>query len=100
MAKQFCPVGTEVQTLIFNKEWWTARQAQKWARTHDFKAAKVDETSASWRLRQKPVSRFRRGSFRTITFRGVKGIKAVVACPKLNKSKKRLTANDILKGLF
>ncbi len=44
---------SEVQTVIFSKtRFKTAESAKSWARGHDFRADKVDETSVSFRLRQ------------------------------------------------
>ena len=74
-----CPVGTEVQTLIFNKEVFTRPQAIAWAKEHDYNFS-VDETTNSWRLRQQEPNKFHEDSFRTIIFR--RGLKAVIACPK------------------
>ena len=68
---------TKVQTLIFNKEVYkTTEAAKKWAKDHDFKSDKVDETEDSFRLRQRNPSDFVPNSFRTITLD--KGIKAVI----------------------
>jgi uracil-DNA glycosylase len=78
--------ATQIQTLIFDKEFFgTADEAKRWARDHDFKAPKVDETGDSYRLRQKEPGRFREGTFRTITL--TEGVKAVIARPK-DKSEK------------
>ena len=66
-----------VQTLIFDKETFeTAADAKKWAKDHDFRSDKVDETENSWRLRQRNPNDFKEDSFRTISMG--KGIKAVV----------------------
>lgn len=68
---------TVVQTLIFDKAVFkTAEEAKKWAREHEFRADKVDETDESWRLRQRDPGDFEEGSFRTITL--TKGVQAVV----------------------
>lgn len=66
---------TKVQTLIFSKEKFTREQARKWARDHEFRADKVDETENSFRLRQFDPSECRVGSFRTINMQdGVSGV--------------------------
>jgi hypothetical protein len=49
---------TEIQTLIFSKKNFTRESAIKWARDHDFKSNNVDETSTSFRLRQKEPTAF------------------------------------------
>lgn len=68
----------EVQSLIFSKEKWTkAEDCQAWARDHDFKADKVDETDESFRLRQFEPSECRTGSMRTIDIDEEQKIKAV-----------------------
>ena len=74
-----CPVGTKVQTLIFDKDVFSERQAKEWARAHDYRVSKLDETGDSYRMRQLKAARFRPGSFRTISFGEVK---AVIGCPR------------------
>lgn len=75
-----CPIGTEVQTLIFSKDDFTQKQAKAWAKKGGFKHGKVDDTEDSYRLRQVDPDEFKRGSFRTITMDD--GVKAVIGCPK------------------
>jgi hypothetical protein len=59
------------QTLIFSKAEFPKREdAVKWAREHDFRTDKVDETESSWRLRQRDPGDFAR--FRTIARRRVR----------------------------
>lgn len=67
---------TEMQTLIFSKERFEKREdAIAWAKDNGFKATKVDETSTSWRLRQREPGEFTRGSFRTIKLSdGITGV--------------------------
>lgn len=74
-----CPIGTEVQTLIFAKELYTSVQAKTWSKRNGFRAGKVDETKESFRIRQRPTKHFRPGSFRTISLGSVQ---AVIGCPK------------------
>ncbi len=71
---------TEVQTLIFSKPKFDRAGAIKWAKDHDFRSDKVDETSTSFRLRQKNPGEFQEGSFRTIEL--ADGVKAVIGKPK------------------
>jgi hypothetical protein len=79
-APKKCPVGTEVQTLIFSADEFEEKEAVAWARKHKFSAAKVDETDSSFRIRQHQPSKYKSGSFRTITL--TSGVKAVVGCPR------------------
>ncbi len=72
--------ATTIQTLIFDKERFTRRQAEAWADDHDMSSGKVDETGESFRLRQREPSVFVDGSFRTITLRA--GVQAVIGRPR------------------
>lgn len=68
---------TTVQTLIFDKKTFKSReQAIRWARSHNFRSDKVDETENSFRLRQRDPSEFEENSFRTIKLR--QGVSAVI----------------------
>lgn len=81
---------TEVQTLVFSKESFTRARAVSWAKEHDFRSDKVDETSTSFRLRQREPDAFQEGSFRIISL--TTGVQAVVGRPKQksgDKAKKR-----------
>lgn len=75
-----CPVGTEVQTLILDAGQFDKRDAVAWAREHDFKASKIHTTGQSHRIRQHLPTRYRAGSFKTITL--TDGVKAVIGCPR------------------
>ncbi|KKM79449.1 hypothetical protein LCGC14_1349820 [marine sediment metagenome] len=80
---------TEVQTLILNKEEFPTRaDAVKWARDHDFRSDKVDETEESWRLRQFAPGRCQDGSFRTIEL--TDGVQSVICRPKKGKDGKEV----------
>ena len=72
--------ATEIQTLIFDKKVFSREEAIQWAKDHDFKSSSVDETSTSFRLRQRDPGDFREGSFRTIEI--TTGVKAVIGVPK------------------
>jgi len=74
------PRSTEVQSLIFDKDFFDKREAKSWARTHDFLSTGVDETENSYRIRQANPSDFAAGTFRTIEL--TEGVKAVIAMPK------------------
>jgi phage head maturation protease len=67
---------TTVQSLIFDKSKFDRKQAEDWAKAHDFRSDKVDETEDSWRLRQREPGDFVEGSFRTIDI--TDGIKSVI----------------------
>lgn len=69
------PSSMKVQTLIFAKSHFSRESAMKWAKSHGFKAGKVDEKENTYRLRQKDPGEFE--TFRTISFKP--GLKAVVA---------------------
>jgi hypothetical protein len=56
----------ETQSLVFDKERFSRAEAVAWAREHDYKADKVDETEESWRLRQRDPGDFVEDSFRTV----------------------------------
>ena len=68
--------STTLQTLVFDNRDWTRERAVEWARNHDFRSDKVDETSTSFRLRQRDPDDFQEGSFRTINI--TTGLKAVI----------------------
>lgn len=71
--------ATEIQTLLFPKDEWSAAFARRWALTHGFKASKTDITTNYIRIRQRPPSQF--SAFRTIEL-GDSGVKAVIGEPK------------------
>lgn len=77
-----CHRGMEVQTLLFPRDEFTARQAKTWAKRHKMRYGKVDTTENYHRLRQRDPNDFVGGSYRTIDYPNTPGIKAVVACPK------------------
>lgn len=67
---------THIQTLIFDKDDYTAGQARRWAGEHDFKSPRVDEERNTYRLRQRRPGDFRPQSFRTIDL--TEGVQAVI----------------------
>ncbi len=77
---RICPVGTEVQTLIFDKDEFNEKSAKSWAKNHDFKYGYVDSKENTHRIRQQEPDEFKADSFRTIDI--TKGVKAVIGCPK------------------
>jgi hypothetical protein len=68
------PASTKVQSLLFSRSRYTTSSAKKWARSHGYRATKVDVTDNYVRLRQKAPGQFR--VLRTVRFGN--GIEAVV----------------------
>jgi ADP-ribose pyrophosphatase YjhB (NUDIX family) len=74
------PRSSEVQSLIFDRDMFTPRQAQQWARQHDFAATAVDKQANTLRIRQVDPEAFDRTyGFRTI--RLTDGVQATVGVP-------------------
>jgi len=82
----------KIQTIIFDKKFFTLEEARKWIKDHNFQDNGVDETENSYRFRQLDPELFEPDSFRTITL--TEGVKAVVG--KL-KGSKNINAIDYLK---
>jgi len=80
---EVCDVSTEIQTLMFEKNLFTESAAKGWAKSHDFRYGKVDETDNYFRLRQNDPVEYENDSFRTIDI--TTGIKAVIGCPTSKK---------------
>jgi len=79
-GQNVCKVGTEVQSLIFSKDFFNKSSAKNWAKEHGYKYDYIDEKENTYRIRQKNPNKFNKDIFRTISFG--KGIKSVIACPK------------------
>lgn len=79
-ASPRCRVGTEVQSVILDNQFFSRAQAKGWIERHGFQAKKIDTTDESFRFRQHEPSEFVGDSFRTITLRP--GVKAVIGCPR------------------
>ena len=81
-----CPIGTEVQSLLFDKNYFTKQKAKSWAKKNGYKYGDVDEGGEKARyihLRQEESDDYFKGSLRRISFgKGDKGIRAVIGCPK------------------
>lgn len=75
-----CPVGTKIQSVIIDNQFFDRRDAVGWIRRHGFRATKVDATSNSFRFRQVEPDKFENGTFRTIRIRP--GVDAVIGCPR------------------
>jgi len=70
-----------VQSIIFDRNEWSVREAKMWLRDHDFSAPNVDRQTNTYRFRQRNPRRFYKHSFRTIPFGTSSGIQAIVAIP-------------------
>jgi len=79
----------EVQSLVFNKDKFTKEEALKWAKEHNFSAAKLDEKKNTLRIRQFNASKCAPNTFETFIEEFPDGIQAV-ACDVIGK-KKRIT---------
>ena len=75
-----CPVGTKIQTLLFDTSEFTKKEAKDWAKHNDFTHDFVDAKENHFRIRQHEPADFNEGSFRTIEL--TEGVKAVIGCPK------------------
>lgn len=82
-----CPVGTQIQSLIFDKSMFNLRQAKAWAKKNNFENAYVDGKLNTLRIRQKDPNLFVEDGFRTIQLR--QGVQAVIGCPKRKISRKK-----------
>lgn len=84
--------STDVQTLLFDKGKWSVTTASKWLRDHGYKVSKAESSGEYLRFRQHPPFQYKKGTFRTITFGAARnGIKAVIAVPRKEPSKKNPT---------
>jgi hypothetical protein len=90
--------GTQIQTLIFDKEKFTLDEARQWCDEHEFKSDGVDETESSYRFRQRDPDDFMDDSLRTIEIDD--GIKAVVGRLKEDDDEMdEKTAKEIADGI-
>lgn len=74
-----CPVGTQTQSLILSKQFFTLKQAESWIKRHGFVLRKEEESRNNWRFRQHDPKQFEEESFRVIRLRP--GVEAVIGCP-------------------
>lgn len=73
--------STQIQSLQFDKDVFTVKEAKAWAKAHGFRYGKVDLGQGNWlRLRQADPEHFRPSTFRVIPLR--EGVQAVIAVPK------------------
>ena len=73
--------GSEVQTLLFDRERWKLKEARDWLKKHGFRGLAVDAKPNNLRFRQRQPSDFHSNTFRTIPFGTNSGIHAVVGIP-------------------
>lgn len=76
--------ATEVQTLLFDADLFSAKSAKAWAKSHGFRYGAVDEGGPSARfvrLRQRDPSEYQPWTLRTISLDEDETIKAVVGVP-------------------
>lgn len=84
--------STKIQSILFDRDKWTATTAKKWLLEHGKKTPVADTTDRFYRFRQTPPFAFQAGSFRTIVISRPDGIKAVIGRPRtrLNPKKSKL----------
>ncbi len=82
-----CEVGTQIQTMLFDKEHWTEAKAKEWLKENDFLYGNMDEKENTFRFRQQEPTEFEENSFRTTNFHEKLplGVQAVIGCPKHEK---------------
>ena len=79
-AEKRFPRATVVQSLVFDKDFFTKASARTWAKSHGFRSTGVDETLNTFRIRQHSPDDFTRGTFRTVTM--TEGVMGVVGMPR------------------
>jgi hypothetical protein len=84
--------STQVQSVIFKRDKWTAKKAQQWLKDHGYNVSPPDSTEEYHRFRQLPPFQMQEDTFRTIPFG--KGIKAIIAVPKKNPIKHLVKAKN------
>lgn len=84
--------STAIQTILFEKGKWSVTAAKKWLKDHKKKVPTVDTTKEYHRFMQAPAFSFEKNTFRTISIGAKsKGIKAVIAIPKVQKNPQKKT---------
>ena len=77
--------GSEIQALLFDRDYFNGHEARRWIKAHEFIAPKCHATKNYLRYRQEDPSEFKKKGFRTIVL--TEGIKAVVGIPKLKNNR-------------
>jgi hypothetical protein len=73
---------TSVQSVVLSKQRFrTLEEARSWIKENGFKDDKVDEKPNTFRFRQFPPGRCKRGTFRQIRPRGSRGVQFVICVP-------------------
>lgn len=68
---------TEIQSLLFDNQKWTTKNARKWMAKNNYKPIKRVDKKINWlRYRQTDPKKYK--SFRTIELNKNKGIMAVI----------------------
>ena len=75
--------GSEVQSVLFDRDLWSERDARKWAERHGFRAHELRATEEHLRFRQFPPELGR--DFRTVTISEGNGIKVVLSTGNLGE---------------
>lgn len=78
-----CPIGTVVQSIVFDRKDFNVISAKKWLKENDFKYGKSDIKKSTIRFRQEDPSNFKKASFRNKPI--TKSIMLVIGCPKQAK---------------
>lgn len=81
-VQSLCPVGTEIQSLLLDKDKFSRETAIDWVHDHGYSVRKIDETNNYYRFRQSEPEEFLSGSFRTISLSQFGDIRALIGCPK------------------
>ena len=76
----------EVQSVLFRKDKFTKKKAEKWLKENDYKVKKVDTTPTLYRYRQLEPSLFHKDKYKIKSFKG-KDIQAVIGVRKRKKKK-------------
>jgi hypothetical protein len=79
--------GSEIQSVLFDKDKWTVERAKAWLKRNDLKSSKLDETEDKLRFRQKDPAQFKR--FRNIKGNSSGSIQFVIGFLKREKFKKQ-----------
>lgn len=86
--KKRFPAGMEVQSLVFDANRFSRREARTWASEHGFKAPATERLETTIRVRQKSKGSFDESTFRTFSM-GSGGVQAVAAVPKRKMRRRR-----------
>ena len=97
--------GSKLQSIAFEKDKWTKREAENWLKKYHKKIPEVDVWKNYYRYRQEDPEEFIEDNYATIPFGKDTGIYGIIAEPESNptsqkaKSKIKRFAREIEKGL-